>query len=413
MTTRRSLLLAGTGTLTTAFLGCGGGSGTASAANEASATPLATIPAPAPPINLTGGRVRQLGTQTLAAFLNDARSALPEGRASADRRMLPSTGQTAYCGAVIWRNKYSLGVSGGHSASYDDGHYVQDLTTGAWEMLLPPSTEGSPSRAADAYGEWLPNRPAAQHSGAHQVTVGDDIVQAVGYSIGYTGRASGQAHRWNGAAGAWERYGNHRPTASTVHSAFYDHRRRRIVLFESQTTRTVHVIAASNPAATWSSVRIPDFGSAGLYQSIGYHDALDCYVLLDQRLARGRLWIMPADDISRGWIEVAVQGEAAYPMIWAGLEYVPPMQALAAANMEEANTMYYLAPKGERFDSWAWYRETYTGPAPAAAWEMSRGTLDAPQTRVKWSSQLNALVMLKSPGALTEVFVPSALPMGS
>lgn len=323
--------------------------------------------------------------------------------------MLPVSGQVDYCGAVIWRNKYSLGVSGGHSGSYDDGHYVQDLATGNWEMLLPPSTLGSPSKAADVYGEWIANRPAAQHSGSHQVTVGDDIVLAVSYSIGYQGTGSGQGHRWNGAAGAWERYGNLRSAAPTVHTAIYDSKRNRIVLFESQATSTVHVIQADSPSAAWSKISIPSFSNAGLYQSVGYHVALDCFVLVDQHDAPNRVWVMNPDQIGTGWTEVKVQGSAATPMAWAGLEYVPPMQAFASANTEEGNALYYLAPTAGRYDVWAWVKEVFTGATPPAVWGASQGALNSPQSRVKWSSLLNALVMVKSPVSRTEVFTPSSL----
>ncbi len=326
---------------------------------------------------------------------------------SANSRMLLPSGQLSYCGAVIWRDKYSLGVSGGHADSYDDGHYAQDLRTGNWEMLLPPSTQGTPSHAADAYGEWLPGRPAAQHSGYHQVTVDDDIVLAYSYSIGYMGSGSGQAHRWNGAAGAWERYGNLRTAAPIVHTAIHDKRRNRIVLFEAQTTSKVHVIAAKNPVASWSSIGMRSFSTAGLYQSVGYHAALDCFVLVDQHTAANRVWVLDPDAIANGWVEVAVHGSAPTPMTWAGLEYVPPLQLFVSANVAEADALYYLAPKAGRFDSWAWYRESFTGPS--AAWESSRGTPNSPQTRVKWSQLLNGLVIAKSPLALTEIFTPSGL----
>lgn len=319
------------------------------------------------------------------------------------------TGQTAYCGAVIWRNKYSLGASGGHADSYDDGHYAQDLATGRWEMLLPPSTMGTPSQRVDVYGEWLPNRPAAQHSGPHQVTVGDDIVLAVSYSIGYQGTGSGQAHRWNGAAGAWERYGNLRAGPVDVHNAIYDAKRNRIVLIQSATTSVVYTITANDKAATWTSIGVAAWPPAGLYQSIGYHEVLDCFVMIDQEKSPNRVWVMDPDRISSGWTEVAVRGSAPTPMTWSGLEYIPPMQVFAAANMSEANALYYLARTGGRFDAWAWHKETFSGSVTPARWEKGPGAPDSPQTRVKWSSYFNALVMVKSPGALTEIFTPSSL----
>ena len=150
MTTRRTVLLAATGALATSVVGCGDGA--AATAEEATwdtltagAAPVPAPPAPEPPPapapalspsdsppppasspsdslpppspsrappSVSGGSVRQLGTQTLVSFLTSVRSALPEGLTAANQRMLPIEGILAFCGATIWRNKYSLGAAG-------------------------------------------------------------------------------------------------------------------------------------------------------------------------------------------------------------------------------------------------------------------------------------------------------------
>jgi hypothetical protein len=179
---------------------------------------------------ITGGTFYQLGTQTLQDFLTVVRTALPEGLVAANTRLLPVSGVMAFCGATIWRDKYSLGVLGGHGDSFDDGHYAQDLTTGTWQVLALPSDVAMQSATVDTFGEWgIANRPASQHSYFHLVTVGDDIIQGYGYAIGKLAGGSKQAHRWNGAAGKWERYGQGGTFYSVSEAVFYDAVRNRIV----------------------------------------------------------------------------------------------------------------------------------------------------------------------------------------
>ena len=340
------------------------------------------------------------------------RSALPEGLDAANNRLSPGSEITAFCGATIWRDKYSLGVAGGHAGTYDDGHYAQDLASGNWEMLLPPSEQASTRAVADAFGEWTPNRPASQHSYFHHVTVGDDIILGCSYAVGFRATGSGQAHRWNGRAGAWERYGAIAPLAPLPHAVLYDSRRNRIARFALANSPVVRVIAANDRTASWTDIPVSNWAPVEIYGSMGLHVALDCFVMIDQHQSPNRVWVMDPDRISAGWVEVPVQGSAATPMISGGLEYVPPMRAFASANMEEADALYYLAPTGGRLDPWAWYKERFTGSVPAAAWETTQGTLASPQGRVKWSSLLNGLVMVKGPGSLTEVFRPSLVAAG-
>ena len=127
-----------------------------------------------------------------------------------------------------------------------------------------------------------------------------------------------------------------------------------------------------------------------------------------QLLTRNRAWVMDPDNLRAGWIEVAVTGST--PNLEnGGLEYVPPMQAFAAASTYEPDTLFYLAPTAGRFGAWQWYREVFTGAGPAAPWAASGGTLATPWSRMRWSSTLRALVLLKSTSSPTEVFTPSSV----
>ncbi len=361
--------------------------------------------------NAGQGNIRQLGVQTLAALLNDVRAALPEGLNAANSRMLPVGGQLHYCGAVIWRNLYSLGVSGGHSGSYDDGHYAQDLKTAKWQVLLPPSSAGSPSKAADLHGEWLPGRPAAQHSGNHLVVVGDDIVQAHGYSIGFNASGSRQAHVWSG--GAWRRYGTlSGAVPNSVAHCFHDPVRKRIVRIPGpQNSNVVDLVAADNAQSAWSTVALPNsaLAPADIYSSVGYHPALDCYVLISPHdfTPRTQVYVMDAGKLASGWTPVRASGTEIANCVWPGMEYVPPMDCFAIVDQLKPDTLYYLHPTGGRTDPWVWTQESFASTFKPALWD--NGNYAGPQSRLRWSSMLHALVAVKSPVSPTEIFVPTKL----
>ena len=327
--------------------------------------------------------------------------------------MLPIEGILAFCGATIWRDKYSLGAAGGHGDSFDDGHYAQDLKTGQWEVLLMPSTVGSRSAVPDVYGEWIPNRPASQHSYFHLATVGDDIIEGYGGAVGSPAGASRQAHRWNGATGAWGRYGNGGSESGIPRTVLHDAKRKRIVRFARTQGTPVDVIPDNDPAATWTIVSPAKSAPLDIYSSIGLHVGLDCFVWVDLREAPKRAWVMDPDQIAAGWVEVAVQGAAFPGMPCGGMEYVPPMDALASASILEPNVLYYFTPTGGRFDAWLWSRETFTSSSAITPWELRPGVLADPQGRLKWSTVLNGLVTIKSPFAQTEVFTPSAIASAS
>ena len=321
--------------------------------------------------------------------------------------MLPVSGFMAFCGATIWRDKYTLPIMGGHNDSYDDGNYAQDLMSGVWETLLQPSTVGAAYVNVDAYGEWITNRPASQHSYFHNVTVGDDIIQGTGYAIGWTGSASSrQAHRWNGAAGAWERYGTlSGATRSVPQFVSYDAVRKRIVRIPLVGyNNIVEWIPSNDPTASWSTVAIATQVLADIYASIGYHPDLDCYVLTSPHdySPTNRVFVMDAANLGAGWVEVSVSGVALpYPMVSGGLEYVPPMRSLVSADQMDGSSLYFLRPTGARTDPWVWTKQTFGGATAPAAWDPV-----GIQGRIKWSSLLSGLVMIKSGNALTEVFTP-------
>jgi hypothetical protein len=397
MTSRRAFLAISTRSLAVAVAACGGGGGT---------TPTEAQP---PPVTPTFGTIARLGSQTLDQFLNDVRSRLPEGRDAANTRLKPPHGILPFCGATVWRNKYSLGIAGGHGDSHDDGHYAQDLVSGRWEMLLPPSSVASATAVADAFGEWLPGRPASQHSYHHLVSVGDDIVQGYGYAIANAAGGSPQAHRWNGIAGAWERYGNGGTLRPVPYTVIHDAGRRRLYRLPHLAAGVLESIPSNDPGATWTSIQTAAWPAIGIYCAIGYHAALDCLVMIDQKDAPGNAWIMDPANFAAGWRSVPVRGTMPAPVFSPGLEYVPPLQAFASANLAEPDALYFLQPTGAREQAWSWTREAFRGSAPAAAWEVTPGVPVAPQGRVKWSSLLNGLVMIKSALAPTEIFTPARL----
>ena len=363
---------------------------------------------------MTGGTFRQLGTQNFVDFLNAVRTASAEGLDAANNRLLGPAGVWAFCGSTIWRNKISLGAAGGHGDAFDDGHYAQDLGTGNWEVLLPCSAEANGRAIADTYGEWTPGaqRPASQHTFFHLITVGDDLMLPISGAIGFAASRSGQGHRWkgslNGGAGAWERYGNNHLFTPEPRYCHYDASRNRIVRIPLSFNSTISTIPANDSTASWTDHGVRAWPYSDIYQSIGYHEQLDCYVMVDQHqvTTRNRAWVLNPDDLATGWVEVAVQGSTP-DLLSCGLEYVPPMRAFASASTYEPTRLYYLQPTGGRFGAWAWSTELFTGSVTAAPWEATSGSALNPQSRMRWSSSLRGLVLLKAPYAPTEIFTPS------
>lgn len=369
---------------------------------------------------LEGGVVTTLGTQTLAAFALTVYAALAEGQSAAVARMGSPSGLTSFCSAVIWRGKYTLPINGGHTDSYDDGFYAQDLLTGAWSCPLPPSTLGSAALQADASGEYgISGRPAAQHTHCtHIQTVGDDIILGATESAGVGPSGTQQAHRWRGSlnagAGGWERYGTATGTRhAQPHAVHHDTLRSRFVRFTLVgNVSDVQVIADDNSAADWTEIALPGSTPTDIYaMGIGYHPGLDCYALVDQNAvaAQGRVWVMDAADIAGGWAEVTVGGITPPAMSTGGIEYVPPMGAFALCCMAEPTALYYLTPQGStRLGAWAYSKEVFTG-STIAAWAGSGGGALDPCQRLRWADELMALVVLKAAHVLTEVWKPSAV----
>ncbi len=375
----------------------------------------------------TGGTFKRLGAQTLYEYIYAQRTATSEGWNAANTRMLPPDGQLYYNGAVIWRDKYSLGISGGHSGSMDDAHYAFNLLTNQWETLAPTTPYASTYATVNSYGEWTANpvigRPAAQHSYSHLVTVGNDIIQAHGYAIGYQAAGSKQAHRWNNALGAWERYGSLSGSLPNIlGSALYEPTRNRIVRFpgsaNSGVIDTIPADLATGDATTpWTTVNITTSGgtfekwpTADIYKAIGYHQTLDCYVMVSPHdySPTNSVYIMNAANLSAGWTAAPVSGITPPASMYAsGLEYVPPMNTFVAVDQQQADRLYYLTPTGTCTDPWVWSSETFTGSGTPAQWDS--GTYAGPYTRARWSNLLNGLVILKNTQSLMEVFTPSAL----
>jgi len=143
----------------------------------------------------SAGTVIRIGSQSLIEYLYAYRATLPEGEPAASARMLPPSGFNAYAGSIVWRGKYVPGiVAGGHGDSYDDGGYGQDLSTGAWSTIVPPTTLGTSSALVNQWGEYgtpptgqdgVVGRPASLHSFMTQVTVGDDIVAVICGAVGF------------------------------------------------------------------------------------------------------------------------------------------------------------------------------------------------------------------------------------
>ena len=368
------------------------------------------------PASGLAGTVTTIGTQSLYDYLGTVYSALPEGLAAADTRMNVRIGVMSYCGATIWRNKYAVPISGGHGDSYDDGAYAQDLTTGAWETLLGPTTFGSSAAVSDANGEWTggtSGRPASQHTLQHLITVGDDMIQGSTAFAGTAANGSKQAHRWNYSSGLWERYGDNGGGISPNDGCFvhYDAARSRIVRINfTQVYGKLDTIPSNNAAATWTSITSQESSRIGTsaYSSMGYHEALDCYVMIDPQglTPRNTVYVMDPDDLVTGWLSVSVSGEVPSSKFAPGLEYCPPKQCMVSVDTTVNNKLFYITPTGAMTDPWVWSSETFTGSV-AALDGNGGGDYNGVYSRFRCSTLLGGFVMLKQSHALTELYVPT------
>ena len=243
--------------------------------------------------------------------------------------------------------------------------------------------------------------------------VGDDIVQAHGYSIGFNAAGSRQAHVWSGKAGVWSRYGTLSGSVPiSVANCFHDPLRKRIVRFPGpQSSNVIDMIAANDALAAWSTLTLPNsaLAPADIYSSIGYHPALDCYVLISPHdfSPRTRVYVVDAGKLASGWTQVRADGAEIANCTWPGLEYVPPIGCFAIVDQLKPDTLYYLSPSGGPTDAWVWTQETFASAFKPARWD--NGTFAGPQSRLRWSSALHALVAVKSPVSPTELFVPAKL----
>jgi len=367
-------------------------------------------------VPITGGTYRRLGTVTLYDYLATVRTALAEGLSAADRRMQPRTGALAYCGATIWNGKYALPLLGGHGDSYDDGGYAQDLVTGEWETLVAPSTYGTSAMPADAFGEYvggIAGRPGSQHTYAHLVTVGNDMIQVSGSAISFAATGSRQAHRWSSSAGAWQRYGTNTGSISPNGGAFthYDAARNRLVRVSLYgTSGAIDTIPADNPGADWAARPISVAGRArhDIGCAMGYHEALDCYVLISpgEFTPRNRVYVMDPDNFTAGWVAVSVSGDMPPVLSSPGLEYCPPMRAMVTVDHTANNKLFYVKPTAGRTDPWVWSSEVFTGATTAEAWDTG-SAFNGVYRRFVWSDLVRGFVVCKRAVARTEVFVPS------
>lgn len=375
-------------------------------------------PPPAPP----AVSFSRLGTQTLMDFLTGVRSAMPEGLTAANARLGHTGGVMAFCGAVVWRDKYTLPVSGGHTDSYDDGAYAFDLATGRWQTLLLPSAsagahlEDPTNAGVNAYGEFEPYRPASQHSYMGAVVVGNDIIQTQNSAVGHNGQMRLQAHRFLASTMEWERYatGEQSSLFYGPPHAWHDAARGRIWKIALTVNSDVMYCADNNVSGSWTSVPVTGWPSGfSYYGVIGFHPTLDCFVLFNQHevALRDRLWVLDAGNLAAGWVEVGVSGYLGPLVHNGGSEYVPPLGALATASMTEPARLYYLTPAGGQTDPWKWSHEDFFyGDSTPHAWEDSPGVPGSPWGRLKWSSYYGGLVALKSIDQPLELFRPSAAP---
>lgn len=359
---------------------------------------------------IVGGVFSQLGTQTLATYMDSLRS--PEDRI----RLSPAQNHTYYNGAVLWKNKYAFPIAGGHAGDYDDGFYAFDLTTNSWETIVPFTSYADKSATVDISGEWTldpSERPASQHSYDNVVTVGDNIIQGYGGAIGnlrddlgVNYGSSQQAHRFNDTLGVWERYGNlGGNVGGHVNYVHYDSVRNRIVRIDMRgNSRNIDTIPANDKNATWTALTIALGGITALDigASIGYHPALDVYIRIG---LSGQVLVMDPDALTAGWVSVSTSGTEPSITGHPGLAYIPPMQAFASVDPNFSDRLYYLRPTGTATDPWVWSNEIFTGSTTAGAWnngELTSGVY----SRIQWSDGKRGLVICKDASLLMELFVP-------
>ena len=247
------------------------------------------------------------------------------------------------------------------------------------------------------------------------MTVGDDIIQGNGSYIATAANGSRQAHRWNYSTGLWQRYGTLTGRISNLGSfVHYDAGRNRVVRISLQGVYGyVDTIPADNAAADWTEVTIASGGrvdAADIGCSMGYHEALDCYVLISpgEFTPRNRVYVMDPDTMSStGWVSVSVSGDVPAAKGNTGLEYCPPKQCMVTVDATVNDKLYYITPTGAATDPWVWSSETFTGAA-IEAWEGNGGgNYNGVYRRFVWSSALGGFVMLKKSNALTELYVPT------
>ena len=369
-----------------------------------------------PPTNPLAGTITTIGTQSFYDYLGTVYAALPEGLAAADTRMNVRTGAMSYCGATIWRGKFAIPIMGGHGDCYDDGGYALDLSTGVWETLIGPTTFGSSAAVSDANGEWTGGtfgRPASQHTLQHLITVGDDMIQGNTAFGGTAANGSKQAHRWNYSSGLWERYGDTGGGISPNDGCFvhYDAARNRIVRINfTQVYGKLDTIPADDAGAAWTSITSQASSRIGTsaYSSMGYHEALDCYVMIDPQglTPRNTVYVMDPDDLVVGWLPVSVSGDVPTSKFSPGLEYCPIKQCMTSVDSSVNNKLFYITPTGSMTDPWVWTSEEFTGTA--VAWDGNGGgDYNGVYSRFLWYAPLAGFVMLKKSAALVELYVPT------
>jgi hypothetical protein len=337
--------------------------------------------------------------------------------------MLPISGFENFCGATFRGGRYySMGVGGGHGDSFDDAMYEFDTQTNTWSTPVASSTTGNSSATHDTFGEWTSGpsgRPASQHSYAHLVSVGNDVIQGHGYAISFAATGSKQAHIWRQSSGVWERYGSTSGSIATGNAhCLYDSSRNRIWRFSCIGNNNAvdyisSTLATGDSSTAWSSASwsfgavipiIQRTGSSDLYVGIGYYPPLDCFVAVnpyDFYPSTQRTFIMDAATPTAGWTEVSTSGTGMPDgSDWMAMEYIPTLPAMAMASRAEAGNLYYLKPTGAATAPWVWSKETFSGSP--AAWAAT-----GIYNRLKWSSTLHGLVCIKNYSSPIEVFYPS------
>lgn len=386
----------------------------------------------------SGGTITSIGSLALTDHLNQVRENMGpitgETEAEVDARMGGTRQQIIdYCGMVVSADgRYvSFPINAGHSATGDDGFYQYDLQTETFVYPPPvwPSQYGSSSGStANSFGEYTSSpsgfgRPADQHSYSHNLQIGNDIVQAMGYAVSVNGAsASKQAHIWRASTGAWERYGSTSGGVSgQITHCFHDSIRGRIVRFTAVANDgTIDTIpdnlSAGDDTTAWTSQTITTSGGTyvkwldlGIGQCMGYHPTLDCYVVVAPGVANGgkRVRVMDAANITAGWTE-ATGSDGVTPATNIAeqlLSYIPPMDCFVLGSPDELNKLYYLRPpiSGVITDPWTWESETFTGTA--AQWGRAP-TEKWIESRLQWSELKQGIVAWKNATNVPELFVP-------